>query len=303
MDNKTILKIDSISDMMRLLGMGETRHSLIEIVDMDKVRSVDEFNERSCSFGFYMVAFKESWCGELKYGRNIYDYDNGTLLFFSPGQIISVNGLGVATPSGMMMLFHPELLRSTSLSAKMKSYSFFSYSSNEALHMSEREKAIFRDCISNISGELEHAIDKHSKSLIVSNVELLLNYCVRFYDWQFITRENVCKDALSQFEALLSEYFANGMALETGMPSVKYFASKLNLSTNYFGDLVKRETGHNPQELIQQHILELAKVRLTTSTDSVNDIAYSLGFEYPQYFSRLFKSKTGQTPLKFRNMN
>jgi AraC-like DNA-binding protein len=303
MDNKEILKIDSISYMMRLLGMEETRHPLIEIVDMDKVRSVDAFNERSWIYGFYMVVFKESWCGELTYGRNMYDYDNGTLLFFSPGQVISMNGLGASNPTGLMLMFHPELLRSTSLSAKMKNFSFFSYSSNEALHMSEREKNIFRDCMDNISNELEHAIDKHSKSLIVSNVELLLNYCVRFYDRQFITRENVCKDALSQFEALLSEYFASGLVQKNGMPTVKYFASKLNLSTNYFGDLVKRETGHNPQELIQQHVLELAKVRLTTSTDSVNDIAYSLGFEYPQYFSRLFKSKTGQTPLEFRNMN
>ena len=180
---------------------------------------------------------------------------------------------------------------------------FFGYQSNEALHLSERERKIVLDCFSKIEYELEHAIDKHSKRLIVSNIEMLLNYCVRFYDRQFITRDNVHKGILERFENLLNEYFQSDKPQTIGLPSVAYCASELNLSANYFGDLVKKETGKTAQEYIQSKVIDVAKEKIFDQSKSVSQIAYELGFKYPQHFTRLFKQRVGQSPNEYRSLN
>ena len=201
------------------------------------------------------------------------------------------------------LLFHPDLIRGTSLGQNIKNYSFFSYEVNEALHLSEQEKEIVTDCIHKIQIELEHAIDKHSKQLIVRNIELLLDYCMRFYERQFITRNQVNKDIIVRFEHLLDEYFQGQVALTEGLPSVKYFADKVCLSPNYFGDLIKKETGKTAQEYIQCRIIELAKERILEGSQTVSQIAYELGFQYPQHFSRLFKKHVGYTPNEYKQQN
>ena len=198
------------------------------------------------------------------------------------------------------MVFHPDLLRGTSLGKNIKKYTFFSYEVNEALHLSEEERSIVMDCLKIIRMELEHGVDKHSKTLLVNHIELLLNYCMRFYERQFITRGKTNRDVLTRFENLLDEYFESTLAEQDGLPTVKYFADKLCLSSNYFGDMFKKETGKSPQEYIQEKVIELAKERISGTADTVSQIAYSLGFQYPQHFCRLFKKRVGYTPSEYR---
>jgi len=232
-----------------------------------------------------------------------YDYQEGTLVFIAPGQVIIGDGSKeVYQPKGWALVFHPDIIHGTTLGKHIQDYTFFGYQSNEALHLSEREKKIVLDCFSKIEYELEHAIDKHSKKLIVDNIELLLNYCVRFYDRQFITRDNVHKGILERFENLLNEYFQTDKPQTTGLPSVSYCASELNLSAGYFGDLIKKETGKTAQEYIQAKVIDVAKERIFDQSKSVSEIAYKLGFKYPQHFTRLFKQQVGQTPNEYRTI-
>ena len=200
-------------------------------------------------------------------------------------------------------MFHPGIINGTALGRHIQDYTFFGYQSNEALHLSERERNIVLDCFSKIEYELEHAIDKHSKRLIASNIELLLNYCVRFYDRQFITRDNAHKGILERFENLLNEYFQTDKPQAIGLPSVARCASELNLSANYFGDLIKKETGKTAQEYIQSKVIDVAKERIFDQSKSVSQIAYELGFKYPQHFTRLFKQRVGHTPNEYRMLN
>jgi len=209
----------------------------------------------------------------------------------------------VYQPKGYALVFHPDLLRGTSLAKSIDEYHFFSYNASEALHLSEQERQIVLDCFTKIETELHHHIDKHSKKLIASNIELFLNYCDRFYDRQFITRDNENKGILEKFEELLNGYFASGKPQKQGLPSVAYFAEELHLSPNYFGDLIKKETGKTAKEYIQTKIIHLAKNLTFDSNKTVNEIAYELGFKYPQHFSRLFKSVTGLTPNEYRFQN
>lgn len=204
---------------------------------------------------------------------------------------------------GWGLFFHPDLIRGTSLGNKMKEYTFFSYEVNEALHLSDKEKQTLLDCVNKLENELTENIDKHSQTLITSNIELLLNYCSRYYDRQFITRKKANTDLLVRFENSLSSYFNSHELQKKGLPSVKYFAEQLFLSPNYLSDLLKKETGKNAQDHIHYYLIEEAKNNLLNTNDSVNEIAYKLGFEYPQYFSKLFKSKTGMTAVEYRNMN
>jgi YesN/AraC family two-component response regulator len=201
------------------------------------------------------------------------------------------------------LFFHPDLLKGTSLAVKMKSYSFFSYNSNEALHLSDKEREMVTDIIKKIDYELSQNIDSHTQTLLVSNIELLLNYCDRFYDRQFITRSVGNKDILSRFESILSEYYQSESLKEKGLPTVKFCADNLNLTPNYLSDLLKKETGKNAQEHIHYFLIEEAKNKLLASGDTVSEIAFALGFEYPQYFSRIFKKLTGYTPIEYRNLN
>ena len=230
-----------------------------------------------------------------------YDYQEGTIVCFAPGQTAETNPTtDKVQVNAHGILFHPDLLRGTSLGKNIKKYTFFSYEVNEALHLSEEERSIVMDCLKIIRMELEHGVDKHSKTLLVNHIELLLNYCMRFYERQFITRGKTNRDVLTRFENLLDEYFENTLAEQDGLPTVKYFADKLCLSSNYFGDMFKKETGKSPQEYIQEKVIELAKERISGTADTVSQIAYSLGFQYPQHFCRLFKKRVGYTPSEYR---
>lgn len=279
----------------------ETLHPLVSVIDYSKAAPRNHYRQY---FGFYTAFLKEINCGDLRYGCNYYDYEEGTLVFISPGQLIGVENDGsIFQPKGYALAFHPDLIHGTSLGKNISDYSFFSYEVHEALHLSESERKIIFDCFSKIQYELEHAIDKHSRNLIVNNIELFLNYCVRFYDRQFITRENAHKGTLSNFEALLKDYFKSNKPIEVGLPSVAYFADQLHLSANYFGDLIKKETGKSAQEYIQNYVIETAKERIFDPNKTVSEIAYGLGFKYPQHFTRLFKQKVGFTPNEYRMLN
>lgn len=296
--NDDITRIETISDYNERM-LTETLHPLVTVVDFSKL---PQSHHGRFSYGFYTVMLKDVKCGDMIYGRNYYDYQEGTLVFFAPGQIVGIKDNGqVFKPKGMALAFHPDLIRGTSLGRHIKDYSFFSYETNEALHISEQERQIVLECLNNISIELNHAIDKHSRQLIVNNIELLLNYCVRFYDRQFITRENVNKDIITKFEHLLREYFKRNDLEDAGVPTVAYCADRLNLSANYFGDLIKKETGKTAQEYVQSFLIDVAKERVLDSGLSVSEIAYGLGFKYPQHFARLFKRKVGMSPLEYRH--
>jgi AraC-like DNA-binding protein len=278
-----------------------TKHPLISVVDFSKAAP------RSGSrmyFGFYTIFLKDVKCGDLVYGRDTYDYQEGTLVFFAPGQVAGVNTNGETfQPKGWGLVFHPDFIHGTVLGRHIQDYTFFGYQSNEALHLSEREREIVLDCFSKIDYELDHAIDKHSKTLIATNIELFLNYCMRFYDRQFITRDHVHKGILEKFESLLNDYFASDKPQSLGLPSVAWCADQMHLSPNYFGDLVKKETGRPAQEYIQAKLMDVAKEKIFDRNKSVSEVAYELGFKYPQHFTRLFKQRVGQTPNEYRMMN
>ena len=294
-----ILKLENISQYNTLRGV-ETFHPLVSVVDMSKAKATQSAR---INFGFYCVFLKEIKCGDLKYGCNYYDYQEGTLVFVSPGQILGINSKDYIQPKGWALLFHPDLIRGTSLGHNIKNYTFFSYEANEALHLSEKERQLVIDCLNKIEYELHQSIDRHTKTLISNNIELLLNYCMRFYDRQFITRNNVNKDILVKFEKLLDNYFQSEITQTVGLPTVKYCADHLHLSVNYFGDLIKKETGKSAQEHIQLKLIDIAKERIFDTGKSLSEIAYELGFKHPQHFSRMFKNETGYTPNQFRFLN
>lgn len=254
------------------------------------------------TLGFYALFLKKTTGCIINYGKTVYDFDDETVVSFAPGQTVGIHRLedGPA-PEAIGLLFHPDFLHRTSLGQKMKQYSFFSYASNEALHLSTEERIILQDYMEKIVRELQHPIDKFSKSLIISNIEVLLNYCMRFYERQFITREDMNHDALARFERLLDDYLYSDMAAKEGIPTVKYFADKICLSPNYFGDLVKQETGKTAQEYIQLKMIAVAKERMLDPAGTIKRIAESLGFQHPQHFVRFFKRQEGCTPKEFRN--
>ena len=293
-----ILNLDSVDLYNKLYGL-ETLNPLVSVIDLNKATSsVDliRFN-----YGIYALYLKLEKACDIKYGRQTYDYQEGTIVCFAPGQTAETNPTtDKVQVNAHGILFHPDLLRGTSLGKNIKKYTFFSYEVNEALHLSEEERSIVMDCLTIIRMELEHGVDKHSKTLLVNHIELLLNYCMRFYERQFITRGKTNRDVLTRFENLLDEYFESTLAEQDGLPTVKYFADKLCLSSNYFGDMFKKETGKSPQEYIQEKVIELAKERISGTADTVSQIAYSLGFQYPQHFCRLFKKRVGYTPSEYR---
>ncbi|HEY5745888.1 MAG TPA: helix-turn-helix transcriptional regulator [Chryseolinea sp.] len=292
-----LLKFDTISQY-NAFNKNLTLHPLVSVVDLSKA---EPRRLRRMSYGFYTVFLKEIKCGDLRYGCSQYDYEEGTLVFLAPGQVIGSNGEEYYQPQGQALVFHPDFIHGTSLGRHMNDYTFFSYAVNEALHLSDRERQIILDCYSKIKFELEHAVDKHSKKLIVSNIELFLNYCIRFYDRQFITRDNAVKGVLERFEALLNDFFSSDKPHALGLPSVAYCAGELNLSPNYFGDLIKKETGKSAHEFIQLKLMDIAKERMFDANKSVSEIAYELGFKYPQHFTRVFKQHVGVTPMEYRS--
>lgn len=295
-----IISADSIPEYNALRGL-ETLHPLVSVFELSKLKPIQ--NTR-IHFGFYCVYLKDSVCGDLKYGCNYYDYQEGTLVFIGPGQVVGINiDPANYNPKGWGLLFHPDLIKGTSLGRNIREYTFFSYEMNEALHISERERQIIIDCFKKIEYEVSQPVDKHSKKLIANNIELLLNYCLRFYDRQFITRSEVNKSVLAKFENLLYDYFQSDLPHTEGLPTVKYFADKLHLSPNYFGDLIKKETGKSAQEHVQMKLIDIAKERIFDTSKTISEIAYELGFRHPQHFSRMFKNETGRTPVEYRSMN
>jgi AraC family transcriptional activator of pobA len=294
-----ILKFDTISQY-NAYNDHETLHPLVSVIDFSKAqpRQLARAN-----YGFYTVFLKEIKCGDLRYGCNYYDYQEGTLVFIAPGQVIGENNDEYYQPKGYALIFHPDLIRGTALGRHISEYTFFSYEVHEALHLSERERQIVLDCFAKIEFELNHTIDKHSKTLIASNIELFLNYCTRFYDRQFITRDDAHKGILERFETLLNDYFQSDKPQTLGLPSVAYCAGQLHLSANYFGDLVKKETGKSAQEYIQSKLMDVAKEKIFDTSKSVSEIAYGLGFKYPQHFTRLFKQRVGYSPNEYRMLN
>lgn len=294
-----ILTFDTVGQY-NAFNRNETLHPLVSVVDLSKAAPRQL---RRMSYGFYVVFLKEIKCGDLKYGISNYDYEEGTLVFLAPGQVIGSHGDEYYQPKGLALVFHADFIRGTSLGRHMNEYSFFSYTTNEALHLSERERQIILDCFSKIKYELEHAVDKHSKKLVVTNIELFLNYCIRFYDRQFITRENSVKGILEKFETLLNNFFSSDKPQTIGLPSVAWCAGELNLSANYFGDLIKKETGKSAHEFIHLKLMDVAKERIFDTKKSVSEVAYGLGFKYPQHFSRVFKQHVGVTPQEYRSSN
>ncbi|MCM1078575.1 MAG: helix-turn-helix domain-containing protein [Bacteroidales bacterium] len=293
----SIIKLNNVQDYNRLLG-AETLHPLVSVTDLSTLESI-----RHCrkNFGFYCVFFKELDCGTVLYGRSKYDYQEGTMLFIAPGQIAGVDDGGeTLNPKGWVLMFHPDLLYGTPLMRRMKDYSFFSYTCDEALHMSEREKTIIINCFREIREELEHAIDKHTKQIVASNIETMLNHCVRFYERQFVTREVSNRSVLDRFEEILHDYLNSDKPKLEGLPTVQYCADKICLSPNYFGDLIKKETGKTAQEYIQLAVIGRIKELLTETDKTISEIAYDLGFNYPHHLSRIFKKVVGITPNEYR---
>jgi len=278
----------------------ETLHPLVSIVDLSKA---DPRKQYKMNFNVYCIVLKQVKCGDIKYGNSHYDYQEGTLVFFGPGQVVEVNNEDFYQPFGTALVFHPDLIHNTPLGKHIHDYSFFSYNTNEALHLSKKEQKMILDCFDKINYELNQTIDKHSKTLIASNIELFLQYCNRFYDRQFITRENVNKGTIEKFEDILNSYFSSEKPLHYGVPSVAYCADELHLSANYFGDLIKKETGKSAQEYIQSKVIDVAKERIFEIDKSISQIAYELGFKYPQHFTRLFKQKVGITPNEYKRLN
>jgi AraC-like DNA-binding protein len=300
--SEPFLKIESISQLHQLLGYDKPSHPLITVLDPRQLQIPAEMRNVRVVSNFYAVWLKTTDCG-LEYGRNHYDFEEGVLVFTGPQQVVFVSGEVAEDETGWMLFFHPDLINSTSLGEKIRQYSFFSYDLHEALHLSDAEKATISQCIDNIKGEYEQRIDDHSQSVIVANIELLLNYCSRYYARQFNTRTTANKDILTRFERALQGYFESDQLLQQGMPSVQYLAEQVHLSADYLSDLLKKETGRTAKDHINDFVVEKAKYLLLNSEDTISGIAYELGFNYPHYFSRLFKARTGWTPGEYRSLN
>jgi AraC family transcriptional regulator, transcriptional activator of pobA len=295
-----IVKLDTVTAYNNIRDV-QTLHPMVTVIDLSKANTLPA---KTFNFGLYAIYLKELKCGELKYGRGHYDYQEGTLVFIAPGQVLAVEPkVKTFVPKGWALVFHPDLIKGTSLGKHIQDYSFFSYDVNEALHISDKERKIVLDCFYKIEYELQQSIDKHSKKLIASNIELFLNYCTRFYDRQFITRDTALHGIQERFENLLNNYFLSDKPASIGLPSVAYCAGELHLSPNYFGDLIKKETGQSAQDYIQTKIIDVAKERVFNIHKSVSEIAYEMGFKYPQHFTRLFRQKVGISPNEYRNLN
>jgi len=295
-----VLRIDTVSEHDKFYHQ-QNLHPQVSIIDFHG--TVPEVYASKMNFGFYAVYLKDVQCGNIKYGRDTYDYQDRTLVFVAPGQIINVDINEDYKPSGYALLFHPDLIHGTSLGKHIDDYNFFSYQTREALHLSEKERKIVLDCFEKIRYELEQGTDRHSKMLIAANIELFLNYCIRFYDRQFITRNEVNRGSIEKFESLLKEYFKSDKPQLLGIPAVTWCAEQLHLSPNYFGDMVKKETGKTAMEYIQLKVMDIAKERIMGSNMSISEIAYALGFKYPQHFTRAFKKSVGYAPNEYRSMN
>lgn len=302
---KDLVYINSVSQLHDLLDLEKPTHPLISVRHHDaNRRHADLFGKRFV-LGLYNIGFKSGMKGRFEYGRNSYDFQEGTMVFTSPGQVLTPGEKEYDEKliDGWTINFHPDLIRKSDLGKSIDNYTFFTYDVNEALHVSDKEKKALKNVVSALEEEIGLNIDKHSQKLIVSNIELMLDYCTRYYDRQFYTRTNLNQDYVSKFERLIKNYYNSGKALETGIPRVRYFAEELNLSANYLSDLIRKETGKNTIEHIHLYVVKVAKQQLLGSKKTISQIAYDLGFEYPQHFSKMFKKKAGMSPAEYRNLN
>ena len=297
MENRKIFKFNSIDAYNKLYGL-KTYHPLVSVIDLKQSDRL--VNHITFDYGVYALFLKKGTQCTLRYGRETYDYQEGTIVCFSPGQMVEVdNEVDIISPDVLGLVFHPDMIYGTPLGDNIRKYSFFNYSQKEALHLSEDEREIFLDCLEKVRREIEHPVDHHSAALISANIQLLLEYLYRFYDRQFITRHRANNDVVRRFEKELIEYFDRGKAAE-GLPSVSYFAEKSNLSAGYFGDLIRKELGKSPKDIISEHLISRAKQRLASTADDISQIAYDLGYQYPQHFTRQFKRITGMSPKEYR---
>lgn len=303
MDN--IFRVDSISLLHELLGYDKPKHPLITLINLNNIRPVKEYQDTQLVTGLYSISLKNDINCNIKYGRQHYDFNEGSLIFMAPEQITMIDygynfSLDKAEKENWMMCFHPDLIRKSKLGTEIEKFTFFSYNVNEALHLSEKEKDIITNIARAIENEYSQNIDEYNQDIIISNIELLLNYSKRFYGRQFITRDFANKDVVSRFDTLLRNHFNSNLLEKNGIPSVKVVAREMGYSANYLSDLLKKETGKNTQEHIQLHLVEKAKTLLLGTSEPIYSIAYMLGFEYPAHFSKFFKSKTGISPVDFR---
>lgn len=298
--NVNHIAIHSISELHRLMGLTKPLHPLISLINMDEVLSSGNTDEVHFLLNFYGVSLKRNLSSKLKYGQNYFDFDEGVLAMTAPKQILSVNSEDNYKVSGYWLVFHSDFILNYTLGKGIKDYGFFSYAVYEALHLSDKEEKMLEGIFKNIEQEYQTSIDQFSQDVMVSHLELLLNYCNRFYNRQFLTRKKAGNDLLSKMEELLNEYFKNDKLIESGLPTVQYFAENMNVSSNYLSDMLRALTGQSTQQHIHNKLIEKAKETLITTNLSVSEIAYQLGFEHPQSFSKLFKSKTSLTPIEFR---
>jgi AraC family transcriptional activator of pobA len=299
-DEKTPLKFETLSDAHRAFGLPQPKHPLISLINGAPSWLELKAPSRQHVLGFYKISYKPKLGGKLKYGQGYYDFDEGGLLFASPGQVMGGAENEGAVCSEYTLLIHPDFLLGSPLAKKINQYGFFSYTANETLHLSENEKATIISIFRIMEEELNSRIDDFSQDVIISQIALLLNYANRFYQRQFITRKVVSHDLLQRLEALLSDYFNQEHALSNGIPTVQFLADNLNMSPSYLSDMLRTLTGQNAQQHIHEKLIEKAKEILSTTSLSVSEVAYSLGFEHPQSFSKLFRNKTRQSPLEFR---
>lgn len=303
-----IFRIRSISQLHQILGLPFPSHPLVSFIDDSDIKGLpdvdDDLYEAKAACDMYTIMFKDKISGSMGYGRSTYDFQEGTIIFMGPGQVYtSPSKDDLKDKKGWTLFFHPDLIRKSELGAKMNHYTFFSYHVNEALHVSAKEEKFVYELALKIQEEYSQNIDQHSQTLIISTLELLLNYCMRFYDRQFYTRTNIHKDFVADFDLVLKNYFASNKIKAEGLPTASYFGKALNMSPNYLSDMLKKETGKRIKEHIDGFIVEKAKSVLLNSNRKVSEIAYDLGFDYPQSFSRLFKNKTGVSPAAYRSLN
>lgn len=301
--NNNNIHINSIAELHNAFGFGKPKHPLITLIDTEKLDVPASQIGTKVVTDLYMIALKDKDCG-IEYGRNHYDFLEGVMVFSAPKQVSTVEKeMKPGDIKGWMLYFHPDLIRGTNLGDIISDYSFFNYGVYEALHLSDDEEKLVNETVNNIQNEFIQRIDNHTQRVINSNLELLLNLSLRFYERQFNTRAAQNKDVFSKFEGVLKDYFATEKQLEYSLPSVDYFADKVNLSAHYFSDVLKKETGRSAKDHINDYVIELAKNQLAGTNKSVSEIAYDLGFNYPHYFTRLFKNKTGYTPSKYKHLN
>lgn len=301
---ENFIEFESISQALDAMRLEKPLHPLISIFNHRDIKNGPQFTGKRIQSAFYIIEYKDGKPSYFDYGRTTYDFEEGTLVFLAPGQVLTVEEWNEAdAANGWTLLFHPDLIRKSQLGKNIDNYSFFSYEANEALHISQKEKVIIEDLRDKIIWEYSQNIDLQSEKLMVTSLELLLDYCTRYYYRQFITRKHLNSDIVTRFESLLKSYYNSDESMEQGIPSVKYCGQMLNLSPNYLSDLLRKETGKNAQEHIHFYLIEKAKSKLLNSVDSISQIAFELGFEYPQNFNRLFKKKTGINPSEFRSNN